>query len=156
MKKVEQTSLFDGPSDQPGDCMRASYASVLEWEAKDLPKWTNGQPWLTYFRNFHVFLRLKGYKIKSASYARPVKWKTPFDSYVATGPSPRTDKAKHCVVHDWGGFRWDPYPGANGLDGEPDLYEWLVEEDPTFEKSDKWQWGEWVDGKRRVPPVNIV
>ena len=156
MKKVEQTSLIDDGTDQHGDCMRAAYASVLEWEAKDLPKWTAGQPWLTYFRNFHVFLRLKGYKIKSASYARPVEWKTPFDSYVATGPSPRTDKAKHCVVHDWGGFRWDPYPGANGLDGEPDLYEWLVEKDVEFEKAEEWKWGEWIGGKRRVPPVKIV
>jgi hypothetical protein len=135
MRKVEQTSLIDGPSEDPGDCLRSAWASVLECRAGDLPKWSGKLPWKIYWRNFQLFLRLKGYKIKRSSYARPLPFKTPFDSFVAVGSSPRTDDAKHCVVYDWDGFAWDPYPGANGLVGDPQLYEWLVKEDPDFDST---------------------
>jgi len=135
MRKVKQTSLIDGPSEDPGDCLRSAWASVLECRAEDLPKWTSGQPWKIYWRNFQLFLLLKGYKIKRSRTARPLPFKTPFDSFTAVGSSPRTNAAKHVVVYDWNGFAWDPYPGANGLVGEPHLYEWLVKKDPDFDST---------------------
>lgn len=141
MKKVEQTSLIDDDKDRPGDCMRASWASVLECDIEKLPKWSARQPWLVYWRNWNVFLRLKGYKAKKWE-RRPPLGKVPFDSFIAVGPSPRVDGEvpKHCVVYDWHGFQWDPHPGADGFDGEPDFYEWLEEEEPEFEEAKKWMW----------------
>ena len=155
MIEVEQTSLFDGPKDQPGDCMRAAWASVLEVDIDELPKWSSRQPWSAYWRNWQVFVRLKGYKMKKWA-RRPPMGKVPFDSFVATGPSPRTDKAKHCVVYNWQGFQWDPYPGADGLDGDPDFYEWLEREEPIIEETDEWMWGGYLNGKNRTPPTKII
>jgi hypothetical protein len=135
MIEIEQTSLIDGPSDDPGDCLRSAWASVLECRAEELPKWKADQSWKVYWRNFQLFLRLKGYKIKRARMAGPLPSKTPFNSFIAIGQSPRTNSAKHAVVYNWDGFRWDPYPGADGLVGDPHFYEWLVEEDPNFDST---------------------
>jgi len=89
---------------------------------------------------------------------RPPLGKVPFDSFVATGPSPRVDgeSPKHCVVYDWHGFQWDPYPGAKGLDADPDFYEWLEHWEPTFEQADEWKWGGRLGNEHRVPPNKII
>lgn len=141
MKKVEQTSLIDGPKDRPGDCLRAAWASVLETDAEDLPRWDGNNRWMIYWRNFNVFFLLNGYELQKASYAEPLEFQTPFDSFTAVGSSPRTDRAKHVVVYDWDGFQWDPYPNASGLDSEPDFFEWLTEIEFEIQKTDKQSWG---------------
>lgn len=154
MKKFQQTSLTDDGSDTPGDCMRSAWGSVLEVPPCELPKWSSKMPWKTYWRNWKIFFRLKGFEIKRAETVPP-KWKADQEYFIAVGPSPRTDLAKHCVVWSREGFEWDPYPKASGLDGDPDFFEWLVRSKPNFDPLPKWEWGEFTNGKRRVPPINI-
>lgn len=156
MRKVEQTNLLNGPGDDPGDCMRSAWASVLEIDSDQLPEWTAGQPWEIYWRNWKVFFRLKGYEIRKTS-LMPPRWKVDREYFVATGPSPRTDLAKHCVVHSReNGFEWDPHPNASGLEEEPDFYEWLKPSKIRLDPLPKWEWGGFLNGKRKVPPIKAV
>lgn len=148
MHRVEQQKLHNPPY-QNGDCMRATWASILECDIDDLPAWE--EHCLSVWWYYHIaWLNIRGWAL--IPYGKPpAPDDTPFDCFLASGPSPRFEGVNHAVVYDWDGLVWDPHPDDTGLAGEPERYEWLVP--TTFEvESSGFIWGPATNGTVRTAP----
>lgn len=130
LREVTQSFLAGRDDGIPGDCVRASVASLLDLDPAEVPHFTcqdDGRVWplaLAAFATQH------GWRINRRAYdgeAMP-------EFGLAIGPSPRG--VSHAVVVRNGEIAWDPHPSREGLVDVQQVIE--------FSETGTYTWGESV------------
>lgn len=121
MKEVTQWILAGDPSGIPGDCVRASVASLLDMDPADVPHFTCQDDARTWHYALLGFAHEHGYRIER----RASDDGMPPEFGLAIGPSPRG--VSHAVVAIGGKIAWDPHPSRDGLVDVQQVVEFIRE-----------------------------
>ena len=110
MREVTQWILAGDPSDVPGDCVRASVASLLDLDPVKVPHFTCQDDVRVWHYALIGFAAEHGYRIdrRAAGEDEPLP-----EFGLVIGQSPRG--VSHAVVAVGGKVVWDPHPSRDGL-----------------------------------------
>lgn len=127
MREVTQWILAGDPSGVPGDCVRASVASLLDLDPMKVPHFICQDDVRVWHYALIGFAAEHGYRIDR----RAVGEDEPLPEFgLAIGQSPRG--VSHAVVAVGGKVVWDPHPSRDGLVDVRQAVEFI----PTVAKGD--------------------
>lgn len=139
------TQVREHGDGEPGDCLRASVASIFGMAVEDVPHFAlhgegmeppDKHVWWFAYVGFCASLS-PSYEVLTFPKGEPPPCSNDIDDlygcYIATGKSPRGDW-NHCVVGRGGVTIWDPHPSRDGIDGEPIEYEAFVRRETTISR----------------------
>jgi len=125
VKPIDQTKLHK-PGKQKGNCMNAAFASLMEIQIEDIPKFEDmpGSSWYIALTNWLYgcgFELLRwDYEIYLGGY------------FIANGPSPRG--FEHSVVYKGTEMVHDPHPSRGGLEKVTSVWALLPLDPSCFTK----------------------
>lgn len=127
MKEVTQLVLHGVDADVPGDCFRATIASLLDMPAEDVPHFLHGVKGGEWMNRLNVWLGQRGLayiEFDMADEGVVHAWRAGMNGcgmdvyHSLCGPSPRFPAELHNVVGRNGDVVWDPHPERKGLAGD--------------------------------------
>jgi hypothetical protein len=113
VKPIDQTIVIGDGSGQPGNCLQAAVASLLDLELDAVPHFILHEDWL---ERMVEFAAQHGYRVIYRPPTAPVAFG------LAIGPSPRG--VGHAVVCIDGEIVWDPHPSRAGLTAISNYMDW--------------------------------
>lgn len=132
MRPVDQSIYIDDPRGIPGDCLRASVASIWDLPLEAVPHFALFDDW---FDALRAWLKPRRAIVRvvqnDRGYSGP-RW--PGQPLLAFGRSPRG--VNHAVV--WlDGVLHDPHPSRSGFEGDPyEVYDVLPAPEPSHSRSE--------------------
>jgi hypothetical protein len=113
LRKVTQSLLAGNDHGFPGDCVRASVASLLDLDPAKVPHFTSEDDVRVWGLALTAFAAQYGWHIERRAVEAgddPLP-----DFGIAIGTSPRNSDITHAVVIRGGELAWDPHPSRDGL-----------------------------------------